>query len=200
MFGYPSQLLRRPRSRPRRGAAGDLVIRSRGAASSPELCSPEVKAVLATDEQTFMASLENRQRYRGYRFDEPTGNLTRQLALNDVAPPSGRPSSSCSSWCGGRTRIETRDDQMLLTHGPERGHVVAALGVSLDRGRVGWGITGVVYFEVWTNRGQNMSAGNASAAVSFAEYQAPAGFTRLKGLFGSDRDVVDRIRIGVIWG
>ncbi|KAJ7479144.1 hypothetical protein FB451DRAFT_1450965 [Mycena latifolia] len=186
----------------------------------PELCSPEVKAVLTADEQNFMTSLENRQRYKAYRFDRPAGNLTRELNFNDVTSLEGSltpavwPTKFLVQFVTWESdpivgHIETRYDQMLLAHGSERGHVVTALDVALAAGevvnrvkmgtsRVGWGITGVVYFEVWTNRGQNMSAGNGSAAVSFVECQPPAGFTGLKGLFGSDGDVVDRI--GVIWG
>ncbi|KAJ7479148.1 hypothetical protein FB451DRAFT_1395744 [Mycena latifolia] len=139
---------------PRRGAAGDLVIRSRGAASSPELCSPEVKAVLATDEQTFMASLENRQ---CYRFDKPMGNLTRRRAargephprrladqlsraVRDVGVgPDRRAHRDALRPDAPRARVRAR-----ARRGPRPGEVInrAKIGTS----RVSWGITGVVYF------------------------------------------------------
>ncbi|KAJ7439373.1 hypothetical protein FB451DRAFT_1415791 [Mycena latifolia] len=134
------------------------------------------------DEQAFVSSLENRRRYKAYWFDKAAGNLTRILNYNDVVALE-----ESTIW---PTKFEvkhvvTRYKQMLLSHGSERGNVVTVLDVDLPPGEA-------------INRVKMRGRANASAAVSFVEYEPPTGFTGLKGLFGSDGDAVDRI--GVIWG
>ncbi|KAJ7780007.1 hypothetical protein B0H16DRAFT_729585 [Mycena metata] len=186
----------------------------------PDLAPADVKAVLTPEEQAFVSSLENRTRYANYRFARPGGNLTRVLTYNDLPTlegsltPAGWPTQfqvKFVSWESDPIvgNAVTKYETMVLSHGSERGHVMSELDIALAPGEVinrvkigtsreGWGVTGVVYFEVWTSAGQNKSAGSVGAAVSIVECQPPAGFVGLKGLFGSDGDVVDRI--GVIWG
>ncbi|KAJ7616090.1 hypothetical protein FB45DRAFT_1107156 [Roridomyces roridus] len=185
-----------------------------------ELCTPGVKPTLMNEELAFVSDLANRTKYQAYRFDMRGGNLTHRLDYNDVLQleetltPAGWPKRfevRFASWSPNNVveSAVTLYDNLRLFHGHEARPTREKLEIDLAPGEVinkvkigtskeGWGATGVSYFEVWTSKGQNVKAGSAEVSIAFVECEPPVGFKGLKGLYGSEGEILDRI--GVIWG
>lgn len=98
-------------------------------------------------------------------------------------------------------------EQMGLSHGNDRGTAVETLSLNLGEGEyvtkvrmckggLVWGVEGIVFVEIHTSTGRVERCGSEGGEV--VEEVGPSGFPGLKGFFGCQGDVVDRM--GAIWG
>ena len=182
------------------------------------LCTPEVEAMMTPHERKFVTSLEEKSKFRSYRFDMPCGSAggspfndaadlqtitipstwPRQLEINLVQYEWGK--HPFVGW------YEIHYSQLILRRGDHtRETSVGRLSISLSEGEfitkvrlaVGENACGVSYVEVVTSQGRVESVGDAHGR-HIIEGTPPNGFLGLKGFYGRHGGVLDRM--GAIWG
>ena len=189
-------------------------------AALPALCHPDILRDLQPSERAWVETEDHRRAYGGkYSIDRAIGN-PEDGAPNFVDCETLAGTSIPTAW---PSRMEVRlvswgsesivgwiqllYDQVHLTHGSEKGQVISTLilemapdekitSVKLRKGDRQWGVEGVAFMEVETSYGQVKSVGNRGNENEVVKFWTQDG--GLKGFYGRDGDVVDRL--GLIWG
>ena len=187
--------------------------------AAPEsLCIPEVLAALGVEEKSFMESPDNQRDYEDYRFDMPCGSVGGGF-FNDAKELHGtmvpeiwprRLEIVLVSWGNGPIIgwLMVHYDQVRLTHGNDHGNAFGTLAINLNEGeyitRIKMskgthicGVEGVMFVEVGTSQGRVERVGS-DRGLDTTECVPPQGFLGLKGFFGWQGEVIDRL--GAIWG
>lgn len=191
------------------------------------LCTSDVEAHLSNTERAFMNSMDNKRRFAAYRFDIPCGapgvsflsaafNDAETLACSrvpDTFPKRLEINMVYWGWEESELivgRIEIVYDQMQpaqIIHGRRQGNALQTLALDFNRGeyvirvRMAKGIMdlgekGLSFIEVTTNQGRMEMVGREAGEIM--DTIVPVGMTGLKGFYGRQGGVVDRL--GVIWG
>ncbi|KAF8648227.1 hypothetical protein AX16_006364 [Volvariella volvacea WC 439] len=191
--------------------------------SLPKLATAETEVQMSAAEKAFILEPKNRRRYGNkFLFETPCGTPGRPMNFNDCETLGN--ASVQVTW---PTRLEIvmvhwgdnailgyyrlDYDQLRLSHGSTQnakmgGQLVMNLGPGdrITRIKLGWGnkvhgVQGITYVEVWAT-GQHKRVGSSDGSYGSMEKNIPAGFTGLKGFYGSHQDEKVIERIGCIWG
>jgi len=185
------------------------------------LCTPEVEAAMSEHDRAFVTSSENKLKFQSYRFGMICGSaggnpfndaVELQTALVPVTWPKRIEIDLIKYWTVEYPIVgcyKVYYDQFTLVRGGNIGIGTVVQTLSMDMSyrelitRVKLvknskeGFEGVIYVEFCTNQGRWGRVGNLQGS-HIIEEQPPAGFLGLKGFYGGQAFVIDRM--GAIWG
>ncbi|KAF8419175.1 hypothetical protein EV426DRAFT_616215 [Tirmania nivea] len=183
------------------------------------LCTSAVEAMMSPYERAFVTSLDSKSEFQSYRFDIPCGSPF-GAPFNDAAElQKAVVLVTWPKWIE-INLVQYRDweypmvgwykiqyDQLTLQHGGTLKAIkTLSMGLSHDElitkvrlaaGKCCRGLFGVIFMEIETSQGRVGSVGDAHGNY-IIEGVAPAGFLGLKGFYGCEGKVVDKM--GAIWG
>lgn len=183
-----------------------------GGAPPAPLCTPDIEATLTDDMKGFVSSEANKKTYTSFKFGRHVGStgggtyndaITLQSAMVPVHWPR-RIELSTIWWQDHEIVrfIRIMYDQTQLTHGTDgTTRSSASLDLAEDerivkikmvKGNRTWDLDGVAYLELSTSAGQTVKIG-AENGTEMVEQTPYDGCVGLKGFYGGNGDVIDRI-------